>query len=522
MIQRILAYHSIDPSIYPIQLPVLHLIVAALSLFSDVNSLDLLKYIIPLLSVIGLYAVYRFTKEISSSTKTAFFAGILLLCGTPYLHWIAQGVRETLGIALFALAFYISFTAIQSYKKQYLLLSLLLVGGLVLTHNLSSMIFFISWIAVSLVYLYLICDMKRIRTISLFSLLIALFTVIFIVVWGMVRSGYEYAEFNNLMNTIYHSDFGIILFILSLIILYLIPLIIPDKITELRSLGTRIFFWKKTIYTFFIIGTLMGSGVVLLFVLGKSGFILSYPLPMFFNGLCMVFLALIGLYYFLEIDRLHVLAWIAALALFLVLTMSAIIPFVDPLRIMEFLYIPLAIIAAFGMTRIAESIGSRWIFSIILASLVVISIITSFPSVVFWGQPFEQGHPLYDNRNWVIQHPASEILAISWLDSSRARGIIDTDAYTGYAARGIILTDSLTIQTAYPFIRENGYPHSTETDAQEHYLIILSRMTEYLEFSTQWMQEKNPLSDTDLKKINNECDLLYNNGKAKVYSFSVP
>ena len=86
----------------------------------------MLKFIIPPLSVIALYAVYRFTKNISSSTKTAFFAGILLLCGTPYLHWTTQAVRETMGIALFALALYVSFTAIQSHKKQYLLLSLLL------------------------------------------------------------------------------------------------------------------------------------------------------------------------------------------------------------------------------------------------------------------------------------------------------------------------------------------------------------------------------------------------------------
>ena len=79
----------------------------------------------------------------------------------------------------------------------------------------------------------------------------------------------------------------------------------------LRSLVTRILVRKNTIYAVFIAGTVVSSGVVLNFVLGKSGFVLSYPLPMFFNGICMIFLALIGLYYFLETDRLHILAWIA-------------------------------------------------------------------------------------------------------------------------------------------------------------------------------------------------------------------
>ena len=521
MVQRIIAYQSIDPTIYPAQLPVTHLIITALSLFSGINPLDLLKYIIPPLSVIGLYAVYRFTKDISSA-DTAFFAGILLLCGTPYLHWTTQGIRETIGISLFVLALYISFTAIQSHKKPYLFISLLLIGGLVLTHHLSSMIFLIIWITVSLTFLYLTCDMNKIRTTSLFAILIASTAIIFMVAWWMGRLGYEYTEFNRLMNTIYHSEFGIILFVASLILLYLIPLIIPDKILLLRSIVTKILFRKNIIYAVFITGTIVSSGVVLNFVLGKSNFVLSYPLPMFFNGMCMILLSLIGLYYFLEIDRFHVLAWIAAVVLILVFSMSNIVPFVDPLRFMEFLYIPLAIIAAFGMARIAESIKSPQFFSIILASVVILSILTSFPSVVFWGQSFEQGHPLYDNRNWVIMHEVTEISVISWLDTNGAKGFVGTDSYVGYAARAILISDPLSVDTLYTFIRSQGYPHNADTNSDNRYLIVVSRMNEYLEFGAQWLKEKSSLEETDLRKINDECNKLYDNGKAVIYSFSTP
>jgi hypothetical protein len=520
MVQRIIVFQSIGLSVYPAQLPVIHVIIATLSLFSSINPLDLLKYIIPPLSVLGLYAVYRFTKDISSSTETAFFAGLLLLCGTPYLHWTTQGVRETMGIALFVLALYVSFTAIQSHKKRYLFISLLLIGGLVLTHHLSSMIFLLIWIAVSLTFLYLMCDMNRIRTTSLFSLLIALTTVIIMVAWWMGRLGYEYTEFNLLMNTVFHSEYGIPLFVASLILLYLIPLGIADKILLLRSIVNKILIRKHLLYAIFITCTVISSSIVLNFVLGKSIFVLTYSLSMFFNGVCIIVLSFIGLYYFFDIDRLYVFSWIAALGLILVFSMSNIVPFVDPLRFMEFLYIPLSIIAAFGMARIAESIRSPRFLSTILASIVVISIVTSFPSVVFLGQPFEQGHPLYDNRSWVIQHPASEISAISWLDSSRGRGVVETDSYVGYAARGIILTDPLTFQTEYPFIRDGGYPHETGLNTQQHYLVILSRMQDYMEFGAQWLKEKKPLSKKDLMKINNECNILYDDGNAVIYSFS--
>jgi hypothetical protein len=342
------------------------------------------------------------------------------------------------------------------------------------------------------------------------------------VTWWMGRLGYEYTEFNRLMNTLYQSEFGIVLFVASLILLYLIPLIIPDKIVVLRSVVTKILTRKKIFYAVFITGSVVSSAVVFNFILGKSSFVLTYPLPMFFNGICMILLALIGLYYFLEIDRIHILAWITALALLLVVSMSNIVPFYDPLRFMEFLYIPLAIIAAFGVTTIAGHVQLSEILPIVLALFVIISVATSFPSLVFLGNSFEPGHSLFDTRNWVIQHPASEISAISWLDNFHARGVIETDAYVGYAARGIIRTDAITIQTEYSFAKEGGYPQSSDPDAKQHYLLILSRFTNYLEFGGQWLKEKAPLTRAALTKIDRDCNVLYDNGNAVIFSFSTP
>ena len=214
---------------------------------------------------------------------------------------------------------------------------------------------------------------------------------------------------------------------------------------------------KDAIYGVFIIGAVICSIVVMNYILGKSGFSLSYPLPMLFNGICMVVFSLIGLYYFLQKERLYVLAWIAVLSLALILSLSNIIQIEDRIRFIEFLYLPLSIIAAFGISRIAKSIGSPRFFPALITVFVVVSIITAFPSIVFFGQSFEPGHLLYDNRSWVIQHQPTEISAISWLDNGRAGGVVDTDTYIGYAARGIIHSDNLSIQSDFPFMRERGY-----------------------------------------------------------------
>ncbi len=520
MILRILAYQSVSPSFYPAQLPVLHVIVASLSLFAGMYPLTLLKYCIPPLSIIAIVVVYRWVKEISSE-ETAFFAGLLLLSGTPYLHWTTQGVRETLGIALFILALYISFRSIRDQKPGFLAVSLLLIIGMVLTHHLSALIFLGVWIVISLVFLYLMCRREWVRRASLIAGFITTTTILAIIAWWIGRLEYEFSEFSGLTNSLFHSDYGIPLLLISVIILYLIPVLIPEKILALQTLAQRILIRKKIIYAVMIIGSVIGCILVINFVIGKSTFFLSYPIPMLFNGICIAVLALIGLYYFLEKDRLFVLAWVAVLSSALVLSMSGLVSFVDPLRLMEFLYIPLVIVAACGLSRVAQCIHSKVLLSVLLTALVLTSIVTTFPAVVFFGQPFEPGHPLYDNRSLVINHDPTEISGIVWLDANKAKGEIESDVYVGYPAQAIILADfPLTVQTYFSFVREAGYPQAVGTASEQHYLVILPRMKEYLEFGEDWMKEKQPLDETESSMIESECNRLYDNGNAVIYSFS--
>lgn len=517
MVNRIIAYQTLNPSIYVAQFPILHVNIAAITLLSNFDPMNLQKFIIPSVSILAVYAVYKLTKDISSS-ETAFYAGLLLISGTPYLHWTTQGVRETVGLALFILTLYVCIRAIHSESKGYLLLSLLLISGVVLSHNLTMGIFFLVWLAISLTFLYIVCDIDKMRKTILFSLIITITSIVFMLEWWSAKGGWEFNQFNELMNTIFHSDFGIPLFLVCLIVIYLIPLVAPKNILSFRSLVMKILQRKDAIYCVFIIGAVIGSIVVMNYILGKSGYSLSYPLTMLFNGVSIMIFSLIGLYYFFKKEQLYVLVWIAVLSLALILSLNNIIQIEDRIRFIEFLYIPLSIIAAFGICRIAKTIGSPRIFPVLITVFVVVSIVTAFPSVVLFGQSFKSGSPLHDDRNLVIQHQPTEIFAVSWLDANRARGVVDTDAYVGYTAQGIIRTDALSIQSEYSFIRK-WYPQYADTNTQLHYILTLSRMKEYTEFGIQWLKEKKPLDEGEIQKINNDCNLLYSNGNANVYLY---
>jgi hypothetical protein len=217
-------------------------------------------------------------------------------------------VRETIGLALFMLTIYVCVRAIRRENNRYLILALMLIGGVVLTHHLSMGVFLLSWLVISLTFLYLVCDIPKMRRTVMLSMGITITSVLLMVGWWSVKQGFEFAQLNVLMDSIFHSDFGILLFLVSLIIIYLIPLVIPNIIISLRSLVIQILQKKDAMYGVFIICTAICGVVVMNYLLGKSGFSLSYSLPMLFNGFCVGILSLIGLYYFLDKNRLPILA----------------------------------------------------------------------------------------------------------------------------------------------------------------------------------------------------------------------
>lgn len=507
---RIIEHGSIASEFYPSQLPAVHLTLSSIAIFTDIDLIVLQKFVVPLISSISIIVLYKITKEFFN-TDTAFLAGLLLLVGTPYLHWTAQAVRESVGIPMVLLALYFSFKTIKVQQVRYILASSFIICGLVLTHHHSSGIFIFSWLFFSLTYVYLACDMKTIGKTSIYSLTLLLVSLSLALSWWSSNLHGTFSYFEKAINLIFHSSHGLIIFIITLILLYALPIFSPNSIMRLRSLLSKILSKKREIYMVLLLIAICGTSLAVNFVMGKSFFVLNYPLIMMSNGVIMVVLAMIGLYYFLDSSKLPVISWLVAISLMLGLSMAKVIPFADPLRFMEFLYAPLAIISAIGLKQVADRIDTRRAMALLVATLMVVSLVTSFPSIVLSGKHFEPGDIRYDDRSWVISHSDSEIKSIKWLNEHQITGRIYTDTYVSYATQWINYDNNITLLN-YLRINPDTFPKNLN-----NYAIITGRMKKYAEFGEWLTKERTPLQENEIQKLYEETNQIYDNGEAKTF-----
>jgi len=506
MIVRIIEHGSLAREFYPLQQPTLHLGIASLAMITQIDAMLLQKFVTPLISVLSVVALYKLVRELFKDEELAILSGLLLLAGTPYLHWTAQAVRESIGIPMLLLAVYFSFRAVRTLKPQYMLASVLLIAGLVLTHNFSAAVFLLSWLSFSCSYVYFSGDTRA----SLPSLLLFLISIVLALSWWSA-SGFYHDAFESALKLVF-PFMPVPAFIGTVVLLYALPVWRPYVIEQLR-LALQKLLEKQAVYASILFVSILFALIAVNLVLGKFYLVLSYPPSMMFNGFVMIGLSLAGLNFFLDLRRLPVLVWLAALAALLALSTLRVIPFGDPLRFMEFLYIPLAVVAAAGLKRILSKISSRGFASYMVAAFVTASLITSFPAIVLFGTPFEKGSMFYDDRNWVIEHPSSEINAIEWLDERRIVGNLYTDNYVHYAAQWINYDNTVQIDNRArgAVANPDGLPK------HENYILITERMKNYAEFSEGMMHQRHPLQEWEIERLHAGASQIYDGGEAKIF-----
>lgn len=500
MILRLIEYGSLAKEVYPSQQPAMHLSIAAAALITEANAMALQKFVVPLFSTLSIVILYKFVKAYFGDKELGLLAGILLLVGTPYLHWTTQAVRESMGIPMLLMAFYFSYKAVKSAELSDLLVSIILISGLILTHNFSAAIFTIAWLGFSIAYVYVHGGTKTIPP----SIAITIFTIVASLVWWSFTGG-PIGDFVNALNVFLPGN-PLVALGISVVMLYALPYLFPKAISRLRAAMDGVL--KNKVMQGLIIFTALSSSLVAVnLVSGKSFLVLNYPVTMMFNGAAMILLSLVGLYFFLNLRGIPILAWTAALALPLILSTLRILPFGDPLRFMEFLYIPLAIIAGSGLKLILAKISWQGARAGTVAVLATISLITAFPAVVFWGTHFEKGNVLYDDRSWAVYHPASEIKTVEWLNELEIKGIIYADNYVYYAAQWI----------KGDIFLENRIRLGSEIRGGNNYFILTERMQKYAEFSEGIVRGRYPLSDEEVENLDEGGSLIYDAGSAKVY-----
>lgn len=500
MILEIMNNGMLSQAFYPDQEPALHVLMASSAIYTKLGAMFLQKFLVPLLSVLSIVALYKISKQFFNR-EIAITSALLLSVGTAYVHWTSQAVCESLGIPLGILGVYFSYRSFKDLK--YLPVALLLIIGLILAHHLSALIFLVWWNSFALAYLYL---QSKDRKENIVGLLISIISLLVALTWWHLRLPNIYHTVDKTACRLFHTSDAIYLLPLMLLILYLIPVVIPRVADGIRSLLAFVLRFRKAIYLGIVLISLIFASIALVFLLGKSFFVLNYP-PLFFsNGVIMIFLAIAGLYKFLNLEKMPILAWCAGISLMLIFSIIGIYHAEDPLRFIEFIYPPLCIIAAVGFVTIFRNLKSQH-RAVIMSLICLFSLVFAFPSPVFWGQNYPPTDIRHDDRGWIIEHPKSEIMAIDLLNANGEGGQLYTDRYVGYASMQL---DNFSIDF-------NQRLDPDRFSGQDDFALVTSRMMKYAEFGEWLLKENHPMKEDEVKKIDEKTSRIYDNGESQIY-----
>lgn len=515
MIQDIMKSGMISPEYYPDQEPTFHTLIAAASVYTRIGAMELQRFVIPVLGTLSILALYRLSREFLDR-DTSIVSAFLLSVGTAYIHWISQAVTESLGIAIALIALYISCRALK--ETRFIPASILLITGLVLTHHLSTLMFIAWWNFFAIPYVYLVSDNPRDALrgmiISTFSLAAALF-------WWSSRMPNILAPVSKAVDSIFHMHNSLALIVLILVIIYALPFQKPFILKRVRDVADAVLSFRTAIYFGCILIGLFGAFMAMNLLLGRSFFVLKYPILFFGNGFMMLILAVIGLQTYLYRDKIPILTWASATVILFIGSVLKVYAAEDPIRFIEFLYPALSVISASGFLNISKML-SPGVRASVIAIICLISLTLAFPAVVFWGQEYPPSDIRYDPRSAVISHPESEMIAIEYLGDYGAHGSLHTDRYVSYASMHL---ENITSDTSIALLlnsRAKSYGRETldpdKFPKGDNFVILTQRMKRYAEFGEWLLKEKTPLKDAESSKIDIETSRVYDNDDALIYN----
>ena len=515
MVLEIMRGGMLSPPFYPDQQPALHTLIAAASTYMHLEPMPLQKFLIPSFSAAGILSLYLLARDFLDG-RTAIAAGLLLSVGTAYIHWISQAVTESLGISMALVAMYLSYRALSS--NRYLPAALTVMLGLALTHHLTALIFIV-WInSFAVAYMLFMSkngkDAFRALALSLTAFSIPL-------IWWNMRLPNIYRLVTGTIERFLPSAIpadSLVVVAIILISIYALLGISNDLIVHLRAHTRSLQRLSTPSYYGLIIICIISAAVALNFLLGRSFFVLNYPLHFYANGLLMIVLSLVGLRGFMNVKGTPFLAWAGGVAVLFIGSILKLYYFEDPLRFIEFLYPSLAIIGAYGYASLTRRLDPK-IGATAIAMICLLCLVVAFPSTVFWGQEFPQNDPRHDARASVIYHPESEIMAIDYLREHNAVGRLHTDRYVGYAS---LQLENITADLSIHLLegRRTSGREKLDPDSFSNgndIVLVRDRMLRYAEFDEWLLEERRPLGDEEIDKLERMTSRIYDNGEAWIY-----
>lgn len=464
--------------------PLARFIVVLVARLLSADPMTVQKFLIPALGSLAVPVLYKFLLDFMPK-KGALYSALLLSVTTPYLHWVTQGVRESLGLFTSVFALYLSYEAVKTLNNKRLAIALLSIVLAVLSHPRAGVVFIASWVGFSSFYIASNPSRRR----FIFGALTTLFAIGFSFQWWEITSSRGLAAIEKFLLT-YDMGFTGGLLIAGIVSLALL------KFTPVGFIARN----KKPVYGLGLAGGIFALAYSINF-LGKT-FTLPYPALYYANGAVMVFLSIVGLYYLLEKERIPLVGWI--LGVFIIFLFNILLiygkpttysnfPLMDPFRLTEFISIPLASIAGMGFLMLGRNTDK------LLPTFLTLSLVAGLPSIVFLGTPFTKGDFLYDERSWLISHPEQEMASIEWLGAHTTGSRIISDRYIGYS-----LSYSGQRALLKRTLSGNGYK------------LITERMNHVTDFRETIFAEREPITE-DIRRLEAESDKIYTNGYAYIY-----
>lgn len=467
------------------------------SMLTGIDAMTVQKFLIPALGSLAVPTLYVFMQDFMPK-RGALYSGLLLMVATPYLHWVTQGVRESLGLFMVVLALYLAYRAVKMPSLKSMLLALMAITALPMTHPRAALIFLAAWIGFS--FFYLMYDFSKNK--SLCATFIATFALSYSLRWWEITNSRGLSAIKLFLSN-YNIDLleGFLIASMGLLSLYFLPALVRSPFeTWLAKKRTLIY------YSGFALGFAL---LMYMLVFFNKNLALPYPVSYFIGSFIMLSFGIAGVYCLLEKGRTPILGWMLGLSLLLVsnfilnygdVVSQSTSPAGDPLRPFAHVALPLAAIAGIGFFLIGERTGLG-ICKLIFPFIILINLITSVPSIVFTGLTFTKDSPLiYDERSWLISHTDKEIASVEWLKKYSSSSYVTSDRYIGYALRptGLDIIEDRELSG-------NGYILTTE------------RMLQMTDFGETFYSKRKGIDLQKFNELDEKTDKLYSNNYADVY-----
>jgi hypothetical protein len=458
------------------QYPVLHLLIAFVSIVTTLSPNFLFRWLPQLFATLGALIIFLLLRE-TTNEKIALIGAFILAVFGPHVWWSMKPVRETMGLFIFPLLVYLYYKSYQSSK--YLI-------PLILTSIIS--IFTHHW---SLLMALILIGIFVVVTQDLRLLFIYLSTVSF---------GFTYIYFTLSAVQSFFGSFEVYIFMLLFgvtIFIIITKLILASDINYLFSYVQ----YYSNRYSDYAISTCLG-----LFTL----FGLSFGLSTFGNSLVYSY----SWYFFTSIILLFVLASFGALeslkhytkiSVGLILSISVYLfvliaglligySFYDPGRVVEFLVFPLVLPASVGLVYLAEKAKDSWVKS----SLVTLTLLLLFVSSIFVIPVVYLGGEANDIRSYLQYVPEMGSGSINF----------------AYDQSGLIITDNTYVMALYDLLQ---FEKPSETN------LFFGYVSEYDIAASKYNVNVDSIGSeisAESIKIITSGDKVYDNGWSSIYSIS--